>query len=115
MPGWGVRSNRLAATEAEPVDFEAHNYTGYPPLAGAPALSRARRWALLFTVAAGLLLVTQDNSCRPGTVDHQCLSAGDGRPAARRRHARRSHRPPPHVPDRPGGVRRCFAGCGIRG
>ncbi|HAL23925.1 MAG TPA: MFS transporter [Stenotrophomonas sp.] len=31
-------------------------------LAGAPALSRARRWALLFTVAAGLLLVTLDNS-----------------------------------------------------
>jgi len=29
------------------------------PLAGAPALSRARRWALLFTVAAGLLLVRE--------------------------------------------------------
>ncbi len=66
------------------------------PLAGAP-LSRARRWALLFTVAAGLLLVTLDNSvltlrcppdrgtlgqCRPSAVDHQRLSAGDGRPAA---------------------------------
>ena len=32
------------------------------PLADAPALSRARRWALLFTVAAGLLLITLDNS-----------------------------------------------------
>ncbi|HIE5648699.1 TPA: MFS transporter, partial [Stenotrophomonas maltophilia] len=31
-------------------------------LADAPALSRARRWSLLFTVAAGLLLVTLDNS-----------------------------------------------------
>ncbi|MEG0181930.1 MAG: MFS transporter [Stenotrophomonas sp.] len=32
------------------------------PLAGAPALSRARRWALLVTVAAALLLITLDNS-----------------------------------------------------
>ena len=50
------------------------------PLAGAPALSRARRWALLFTVAAGLLLVTLDNSvlytALPTLTDELSASAG---------------------------------------
>ena len=50
------------------------------PLAGAPALSRARRWALLFTVAAGLLLVTLDNSvlytALPTLTEELSASAG---------------------------------------
>lgn len=50
------------------------------PLAGAPALSRARRWALLFSVAAGLLLVTLDNSvlytALPTLTEELSASAG---------------------------------------
>lgn len=50
------------------------------PLDGAPSLSRARRWSLLFTVAAGLLLVTLDNSvlytALPTLTEELSASAG---------------------------------------
>lgn len=52
----------------------------FSPLADAPALSPARRWALLFTVAAGLLLVTLDNSvlytALPTLTEQLSASAG---------------------------------------
>src|ERR1700678_2794087 len=84
-------------------------------------MSTTQRWLVLATVSAGLLMVSVDTTVlytalptltRSLQADAQqklwilnALSAGDSRPAARRGHARRPHRPQADVPDRPGPVR----------